>query len=114
MRILLALALYTYAANAASSTLLADGSQPPPIRPAAWVEPYNPLPFPNSTVLHGPARFTVISPYLIRMEFSPHTPPASMTRALFLRCTAAPRPASPPPASAPAWTAACWSCPRTR
>lgn len=42
---------------------------------AAWTEDYSPLPYPGSQVTHGPARFTVLTPKVIRMEWSPHTPP---------------------------------------
>lgn len=50
----------------------APHSAPPP---PAWVESYDPMAPAASIVVHGPARFTVLAPALVRMEVSPHAPP---------------------------------------
>jgi alpha-glucosidase (family GH31 glycosyl hydrolase) len=55
--------------------LSGGGGAAPPLQPPAWVEPYDPLPLKGTQVAHGSARFTVLAPALIRMEWSPHTPP---------------------------------------
>jgi hypothetical protein len=43
--------------------------------PAAWTERYFPDPLVDTTFIHGAARFTVLSEALIRIEWSPHSPP---------------------------------------
>jgi hypothetical protein len=95
---LCALCALPLAAFGLSAAVKADGSSSPAggrFTPAAWVEPYNPLPWPNCTVLHGPARFTVITPELLRLEFSPHSPPVFHDAGTFFavnrRAGAAPR-----------------------
>ena len=46
------------------------------LQSAAWAETsYSALPLAGSVVTHGSARFTVLSDSLLRLEWSPHTPP---------------------------------------
>jgi alpha-glucosidase len=45
------------------------------LRNPAWIESYDPVANVNSIVLHGPARFSVLRDGLVRMEWSPHSPP---------------------------------------
>ena len=46
-------------------------------RSAAWVDGdhYSPFPLEGHVVIHGAARFTVLSQSLLRLEYSPHDPP---------------------------------------
>lgn len=44
-------------------------------RNAAWLWNYRPAANPAAVVAHGPARFTVLTTGVVRMEWSPHAPP---------------------------------------
>jgi hypothetical protein len=45
------------------------------LTPPAWTESYDPTPHDSRVFIHGPARFTVLSDALLRIEWSPHNPP---------------------------------------
>jgi hypothetical protein len=65
--------------DGAAAPSAADAAAAPPLlRPAAWVEAYDPRPLPGAVLTH-PAypslRLTLLSPSLVRMEFSPSSPP---------------------------------------
>lgn len=89
--------LFSWATGDGSASVGADGEVVPAstLHPPAWVEAYSPLPLPGSTVESGSARFTILSAALIRMEWSPHSPPVFHDQGTFFavnrRAAALPR-----------------------